>query len=122
MTRTLAETFARYVEFVSAGDVEGIVSLYAPNATIQIPVGGPVHEGIEAIHAFYHGNELAQKLELAGNPCVAGNEGAVAMKARIARDGRVMELDVVDVASVDDEGRLTSLRAFFDLEGARPVP
>jgi steroid delta-isomerase len=121
MTRPLAETFARYVEFVSAGDVEGIVSLYAPTASIQIPVGGPVHEGIEAIHAFYDGNELAQRLELAGNPCVAGNEGAVAMKARIARDGQVMELDVVDVATVDDQGRLTSLRAFFDLEGARPV-
>ena len=119
--RPLAETFRRYVEFVSAGDVEGIVSLYAPEATIQIPVGGPIHRGIDAIQAFYAGNELAQKLELAGNPCVAGNEGAVAMKARIAQGGQLLELDVVDVASVDDQGRLTSLRAFFDLEGARPI-
>ena len=121
MTRPLAETFARYARFVSAGDVDGIVSLYAPTATIQIPVGGPVHEGIDAIRAFYAGNELAQQLELAGNPCVAGNEGAVAMRAIVARDGKRMELDVVDVASVDEQGRLTSLRAFFDLEGARPA-
>jgi steroid delta-isomerase len=121
LSRPLAETFARYVAYVSAGDVDGIVSLYAPSATLQIPVGGPIHEGIDAIHAFYHESKLAQKLELAGNPCVAGREGAVAMKARVVRDGITLELDVVDVASVDDEGRLTSLRAFFDLEGARPV-
>ncbi len=119
--RPLAETFARYVAYVSAGDVKGIVSLYAPTASIQIPVGGPVHEGIDAIHAFYEGNELAQKLELAGNPCVAGNEGAVAMKARVAQDGKLLERDVVDVATVDDQGRLTSLRAFFDLAGAREI-
>ena len=39
----------------------------------------------------------------------------------VAREGRRLELDVVDVATVDDEGRLTSLRAFFDLAGARPL-
>ena len=119
--RPLAETFQRYVDFVSAGDVEGILSLYAPDATIQIPVGGPVHEGIDAIRAFYADNELAQQLELAGNPCVAGHEGAVAMRAIVARDGQRMELDVVDVGSVDAQGRLTSMRAFFDLEGARAL-
>ena len=77
--------------------------------------------GIAAIHAFYADNELAEALELAGNPCVAGNEGAVAMKARIDREGETLELDVVDVATVDEQGRLTSLRAFFDLEGARTI-
>ena len=112
---------SRYVAFVSAGDVEGIVSLYAPDASIEIPVGGPVHRGIDAIRAFYAGNELAQTLEITGPSCIAGNEGAVNMKARIARDGQLLELDVVDVVAVDDEGRLTRLRAFFDLEGARPI-
>ena len=44
-----------------------------------------MHQGIDAVRAFYEGNELAQQLELAGNPCVAGNEGAVAMRAIVAR-------------------------------------
>jgi len=119
--RGLADVFARYAACVSAGDVEGIVSLYAPNARIQIPAGGPVHQGIEAIRAFYRDNELAQKLEITGPACVAGREGAVPMRARIARDGRLLELDVIDVAEVDEEGRLVQLRAFFDLGGARPL-
>ena len=33
----------------------------------------------------------------------------------------VLELDVIDVAEIDDEGRVLSMRAFFDLEGAREL-
>ncbi len=117
----VAEVLSRYVAYVSAGDVDGIVSLYARDATIEIPVGGRVQRGLDAIRAFYAENELAQKLEITGPSCIAGNEGAVNMKARIAQDGQLLEIDVIDVAAVDDEGRLTRLRAFFDLANARPV-
>lgn len=117
----LADVLARYAACVTAGDVDGILSLYAPDARIQIPVGGPVHEGIDAIRAFYRDNELAEQLEITGPACVAGREGAVPMRARIARDGRRLELDVIDVAEIDEQGRLVRLRAFFDLAGARPL-
>jgi hypothetical protein len=63
------------------------------------------------------------------------------MQARIAQDEKQLELDVIDdgssgfagfhtslnaiaeidVVAVDAQGRLTRLRAFFDLAGARPV-
>lgn len=119
--RSIDETLARYAACVSAGDVEGILALYAPDACIEIPVGGPVHRGIDAIRAFYTQNELARKLEITGRACVAGREAAVPMRAHIARDGKLYALDVIDVAAVDAEGRLTQLRAFFDLSGARPL-
>jgi steroid delta-isomerase len=121
LAESIADVLARYAAFVTAGDVDGIVGLYAPEATIEIPVGGPVHRGIDAIRAFYRDNELAEKLEITGPACVAGREAAVPMKARIARGGRLVEIDVIDVAAVDESGRLTKLRAFFDLAGARPL-
>jgi len=117
----LADVFARYAACVTADDVEGIVALYAPDACIQIPADGPVREGIDAIRAFYRDHELAQTLEITGPACVAGREGAVPMRARIALGGRLFELDVIDVAEVDAEDRLLRLRAFFDLAGARPL-
>ncbi len=120
--RGIPETLARYAACVSAGDVEGIVALYAPEAWIEIPVGGARHRGIAAIRAYYAGNELAQTLELAGPACVAGREGAVPLRAVIAREGRRLELDVIDVVEVDAQGRLLQLRAFFDLARARPLP
>ena len=117
----LADVFQRYAAFICAGDWEGIASLYAPNASIQIPVGGPVHAGIDAVRAFYRDNELARKVEITGPACVAGREGAVPMRATIARDGDLMEVDVIDVAELDEQGRLLRLRAFFDLGGARKI-
>jgi steroid Delta-isomerase len=122
LAESIADVLARYAAFVTAGDVDGIVGLYAPDATIEIPVGGPVHRGIDAIRAFYRDNELAQKLEITGPPCVAGREAAVPMRARIARGGALVEIDVIDVAAIDERGKLTQLRAFFDLAGARPLP
>ena len=118
---SLADIFQCYAAFISAGNVEGILSLYAPNASVQIPVGGPVHNGIDAVRAFYRDNELARKLEITGPTCVAGREGAVPMRATIARDGDLMEVDVIDVAELDEQGRLVRLRAFFDLGGARKI-
>ena len=111
----------RYAACVSAGDKAGIVALYAPDAEIEIPVGGGIHRGIDAIRSFYFDNELAQDLTVTGNACVAGREAAVPMRAVVTQEGRRMELDVIDVVEVDDEGRFRRLRAFFDLEGARPL-
>lgn len=113
--------FEKYTRAVTATDVDTIVSIYAPDAQIQIPVGGPVHDGIDAIDAFYRENELAESLAIAGPACVAGHEAAIPLRAVVVQEGRRLELDVIDVAEVDEQGRVLSMRAFFDLEGAREL-
>jgi steroid delta-isomerase len=117
----IVRTLERYAACVTATDVDGIVSLYAPGAWIEIPVGSGARRGLDAIRAFYSENELAERLEITGAVCAAAGEAAVPMRARIRRDGRLLEIDVIDVVSFDAQGRLTSLRAFFDLAGARPL-
>jgi steroid delta-isomerase len=117
----IARTLERYAACVTATDVDGIVALYAPDAWIEIPVGSGARRGIDAIRAFYTENELAERLEIAGAVCAAAGEAAVAMRAQIRRDGRLFEIDVIDVVGFDAQGRLSSLRAFFDLSGARPL-
>ena len=120
----IARTLERYAACVSAGDVEGIVALYAPDATIEIPAGSGARRGIDAIRAFYSENELAERLVVTGAVCAAGGEAAVPMRATLRRDGRRFEIDVIDVVRFDAQGRLTSLRAFFDLDptGAPAAP
>ena len=116
---TFDALFEKYTRAVTATDVAEIVSIYAPEAKIQIPVGGPVHDGIEAIHAFYRDNELAESLTVAGPACVAGLEAAVPLIARVRQGGKLLEIDVIDVCEIDEQGRVLSMRAFFDLQGAR---
>jgi steroid delta-isomerase len=118
---TFDALFEKYTKAVTATDVDTIVSIYAPEAKIQIPVGGLVHDGIDAINTFYRENELAESLEVTGAACVAGLEAAVPLRAVVVQDGRRLELDVIDVAEIDEQGRVLSMRAFFDLEGAREI-
>jgi steroid Delta-isomerase len=80
MADGIAGILRRYAALVTAGDVDGIVGLYASDAAIEIPVGGPVHRGIDAIRAFYRDNELAEQLEIVGPICAAGREGAAPMR------------------------------------------
>lgn len=117
--KTFDELFERYTAAVTATDVDAIIRLYATNASIEIPVGGPLRSGSEAIETFYRDNELAESLTVVGPACVAGREAAVPMIARVRRDGVLTELDVIDVAIIDEAGQILSMRAFFDLEGGR---
>ena len=48
----------QYAASVSAGDVEAILSFYAEDGSCQVPVGGPVYEGIDAVRAFYSLDDL----------------------------------------------------------------
>jgi steroid delta-isomerase len=116
----IASLLRRYAACITAGDKDGIVALYADDATAEIPVGGPVHRGKDAIRRFYFENELAKRVDLTGAVCVAGNEAAVPMRAIVAQGGGLVEIDVVDVVEVDPATqRFRKLRAFFDLAGAR---
>ena len=119
--RHMRKVMEQYAAAVSAGDVEAILTCYAPDGSCQVPVGGPVHQGIDSIRAFYEGNELAETLVLTGPVRVAGREAAAPMAARVCFDGVDYELDVVDVAVFNDDGLLTSLRAFYSLDDLRAV-
>jgi steroid delta-isomerase len=52
-TQQIRETVERYVELVGTGTAAEIAQLYAPDATVEDPVGSPVRQGHDAIVEFY---------------------------------------------------------------------
>ena len=44
-------------------------------------------------------------------PTAPGDEAAVPLLVRVRREGVTMEVDVIDVAKVDAQGRVVSMRA-----------
>ncbi len=117
-------TVQRYTEVFSAGDKEGYVGLFAEDATLEDPVGGEVHRGLDAIRAFWDTTrEMTPRIELTltGPVRVAGHEAAFPGEARPTVGDEAMAIPVVDTLAFDDDGRITRLRAFWDFADLRPL-
>lgn len=103
----------KYVEAFDHGDISIIRDMYADNARVEDPVGSPVHEGMEAICAFYEGAMASgAKLALTGKPCCAGN--AVAFPFQVNMPG--MLINVIDVFEFDEQGKVSSMKAYWGPE------
>ncbi len=111
----------RYVKDLSAGDVDGIMDLYADAASVEDPVGGDPVLGADAVRVFYGATAGKLKVTLTGPVRVAGNECAFPMLARVELGGRTSEMDVIDVMKFDDAGKILSMRAFWNPADMRPA-
>ena len=74
----------KYVEAFDKADMSLIREIYADDAIVEDPVGTDVHEGIDAVCAFYEGAlSSGCKLELTGDPRCAGNAVAFPFQAKM---------------------------------------
>ncbi|MCP5040455.1 MAG: Nuclear transport factor 2 [bacterium] len=110
-----------YVKMMCDSDIEGILALYADDATAQDPVGGEVQKGKEALRNFYALTAPALQVELNGPVCVAGRECAFLLLAELTMGDNKQYLDATDIFSFNDEGKITSMKAYWDPAELRPT-
>lgn len=113
-----------YCAAFTAGDRDAYVALFADDAWIEDPVGSGRHEGSAAIAAFFEqmsGMADAIELRRTGPVRVAAGEGAWPLQARPSMGGTQMVVDIIDVMTFDDAGKITTMRAFWDPAEMRPV-
>lgn len=115
-TQLIRQRMARYVELVDAGDIDGILALYADDAVVEDPVGASPLVGRVAIERFYRDGlgRANARAELTGPVRVAGN-GCAAMPFRVDLDwgGQPCSIHVIDVMEFDAEGRIRSMKAYW---------
>jgi ketosteroid isomerase-like protein len=109
---------------VMAGDKEAWLALFAEDALVQDPVGespldpsGKGHQGKEAISAFWDNVIAHGSMTLtikASFP--AGDECANLAGLRNEIGDLVIENDMIVVYKANDEGKIVSLRAFWNYE------
>lgn len=103
----------RYVEAFDKADIRIIEEMYAPDGVVEDPVGSEPKVGIEAIKAFYQkAFDSGAKLELEGQPRCAGNCVAFQFQVRLGN----MKISPIDVFEVNEEGRISRMRAFWSSE------
>ncbi|HEX6422240.1 MAG TPA: nuclear transport factor 2 family protein [Acidimicrobiales bacterium] len=116
-------TIDAYLAAFTAGDRGGYVDCFAENAWLEDPVGTPRREGRDDIGAFWdevHVMPDAIELRPLGLRVVSGPDAALTLQARASIGGQTLVVDVIDVMTFDDAGKITSLRAFFDPAAMRP--
>jgi steroid delta-isomerase len=115
----------RYLERVARQDVDGVLELFADTISVEDPVGGPPGShvvGRDAVERFFRlGFASARPSPRLTGPIRAtdGNEAAMPFTLGLDLRGVRHEIDVIDVMSFAPDGRIASLRAFWNPRDAR---
>lgn len=108
MTSPAHQTADRYVELVNAGDLDGLVGLFQPDATVLHPQGS--FTGHDAIRGFYSESVLAF------SPCITAtswvDEGSTCVFEMDASVGDNVS-KAIDHLTVSEGGRMTRLAIYY---------
>jgi len=121
---TMRTTIDRYVARHTAGDIDGIVACFAPDARVEDPVGSDPHVGTDAVRAFFEAtHSMADRLELklTGPIRAAAGQAAFPMQAISTIGDMTLVVDIIDVMVFDEHGRITDMRAYWAMEDARTL-
>ena len=113
-----------YAETFQKGDREAWLANFAEDAVHMDPATAPPNIGREAIGRFWDNTvQLAERFEFdVHDVIVAGDEGVLVFTMRAhAADGGGIQFRIVDVFTIDDDGRIARQKAYFDLATMGPI-
>jgi steroid delta-isomerase len=100
-----------YLDCYNASDLDGVMSLFAENATFEDPVGTPILQGVAAIRNFFI-NAMETPATLSLSAPIRGSHGNAAAMAFEANAGQVT-VRAIEVMTFDDNGKITDLKAYI---------
>ena len=108
------EVFKRF----AAMDAQGTAELFAPDGTIEDPVGTTPIQGTQAIIAYLETfPTILDEIRLQSfDVTVAGQEAALKWRLRFkTKSGNVFFVDGIGILKMNAEGKVQSDREYFDL-------
>lgn len=106
-----------YIASYGAGDLDGVVSVFADDATVEDPVGTPPIVGGDAIRTFMaRGIAMGAKLTLLGAIRCAGEYAVFPFVVTLHVKGKPTRIEVIDQFRFNDAGKVVEMRAFFGTE------
>jgi steroid delta-isomerase len=113
-----------YVDRTNAGDADGLLSLFSPDAYMEDPVGTPRKYRDEMAKLFRDGAAYGARIEIVAPIRGShGNEAAVVFDVCYTPPGGPrLRIRSLDVCTFDEGGRITSLRAFWGPDDVSEEP
>ena len=108
------EVVDRYLRGLNEKNLEGILSLFAENASVEDPVGSKIIKGMHDLRKFYTG-AVGYDLQLTrtGPVRIAASEAAFPFELIMEVNGELTKTDIIDVFRFNEEGKIVSMRAFW---------
>ncbi|WP_375195114.1 nuclear transport factor 2 family protein [Sphingobium sp.] len=103
-----------YVAAFEAGSADQVAALYAQDCTVEDPIGSPIHNGREAVRAFYaESMKTGAKLKLEGPVRIAGDYAVFPFSVNLNYDGSPKRIDVIDTFRFNEANEVVEMRAFW---------
>jgi steroid Delta-isomerase len=112
-----------YVAAYQENDRDAFLEAFATDGVIVDPVGTLPHAGREARGAFWDTvHQLTERMTFdVKDVVVCGNEAAMVFGIHASTGDAGIVLDAVDIFEVDDDGKIASMRAYWDMGRATPA-
>jgi steroid Delta-isomerase len=112
-----------YVASYMENDRDAFLDAFADDGVIEDPVGTPSHAGRDARGAFWDTvHQLTERMTFdVKDVVVCGSEAAMVFRIHAGTAGAGVVLDAVDIFQVDDDGKIASMRAYWDMSRATPA-
>jgi steroid delta-isomerase len=113
------DVLQQYVKAWGTNDKELFLSIMAPDVVFCDPVGTPEFRGPEGLSNFWdfaHAGPPRTLTPALQEIRACANEGILrfVMQVRIPAENKGLDLSIVEYVLVDDDGKIKSLRAFWD--------
>lgn len=115
--------FRVYVDAWERRDRDALLACFTDDIVQVDPYPSPPNVGKAAVGAFFDQTTAmteAMRFEV-GRVIVAGDRGVFPFTVRSTVGGTDVEVDAVDVVTVDDAGLISSITAYVDMAGMRTV-
>lgn len=116
----IRHVFSHYGAMQSAGNIDGILALFAEDAVVRDPANAPEQHGKAALRTFFETGKAASggaiQMSLEGAVRIAGNEAAAAYIVRTLNSDPVFRVETMDVMTFGEDGLITQMIAYWGPE------
>lgn len=112
----IREVVESYVALVANGTSAQVVDLYAEGATVEDPVGSDVLTTREQIAAFYGTLDGLEQETTLLEARIGGGQAAFLFRIATKVGDQTFTMAPIDVMTFDDDGLITSMKAYWNSE------
>ncbi len=108
------EIVEKYLQRVANGSAAEVMELFAAEPTLEDPVGGDVKDGRAAVEEFYRSiQDLEMSTTLREFRASGDHAAAFLFDVATKIEGATMTVSAIEVMTFDDEGLVTSMKAYW---------